>query len=65
MMPAKTLKLIKSVIVGSVIITRLSSSATRTVNVIFVFCILASFLVVVDIADNLHIAFIIVDNDSV
>ena len=61
----KTLKLIGSVTAGSVIITRLSSSNTRTLNVIFVSCILASFLVVVDIADNLHIAFIIVDNDSV
>ena len=55
----------KSVIVGSVIMIRLSSSDTRTLNVIFTSCILASFLVVMDIADNFYIAFEVVYNNSV
>ena len=53
------------VIVGSVIMTRLSSSDTRTLNAIFASCILASFLFVVDIADNFYIAIEVVYNDSV
>lgn len=61
----KTPKLIESVVVGFVIMTRLSSSYTRTLNVIFTSCILASFLLVVDIADYLNIAIVIADNDSV
>lgn len=65
MMPVKTLKLIAPVIVGSVIMTRFSSSDTRTLNVIFTSCILASFLVVVYIACNFYIAFEVIYNNSV